>query len=116
MGLFFNYYKNSNSLRKLLRNLDIEIKLGDENVMTDTRFDKNKLRDIEPLSPVQKNNSLYLFWNQSKELDSLDSLGDAVTISFFLLTTVYTGMNFNFSNKCFCSRVGKFRHRLFENT
>ena len=42
---FSNIPKNSNSLLKLLRSLNIELNLGDDNVFLDTRFYKNRLRE-----------------------------------------------------------------------
>ena len=42
---FTNIPKNSNSLIKLLTNLNIEINICDENVLLDTRFNKNRLRE-----------------------------------------------------------------------
>ena len=46
MGLFSTITKSSNSFIRLLRNLDIEIHLGGENVLKDTYFDKIGLEKI----------------------------------------------------------------------
>ena len=56
--LFPTITKNSNSFIKLLRNLDIEINLGEENVVLDTH--KNRLRD--DMTITVKDICLFEWW------------------------------------------------------